>query len=186
LSYRYGHSRDWRASKNVPSDGSLERPTPAFAEDQRPVSSVRRFFNSSLSASQGNQPWDAESYVRNVCLPKLTTDSELPYAPSRKQMPQEDRLTMTSPPSPLEPLRSQRPCIRTRYSLGVTLILGLALIVVVIAAIASTDVLAQVPPHRPGTICFTPQFWCSAQPPGPVGSPCACPTPYGWVAGYRG
>jgi hypothetical protein len=51
---------------------------------------------------------------------------------------------------------------------------------------AATEVLAQVPSHYPGTICFTPQFWCFAQPPGPVGTACACPTPYGWVAGYRG
>ena len=30
---------------------------------------------------------------------------------------------------------------------------------------------AQVPPHLPGTVCFTPQFWCWT---GPhlVGQPC--------------
>jgi hypothetical protein len=44
----------------------------------------------------------------------------------------------------------------------------------------------QVPPHSPGTICFTPYFWCWAQPPGPPGSPCACPSAYGWVNGVRG
>jgi hypothetical protein len=45
---------------------------------------------------------------------------------------------------------------------------------------------AQVPPHAPGTICFTPQFWCWAQPPGPPGTACGCPTPSGWVPGIRG
>jgi hypothetical protein len=45
---------------------------------------------------------------------------------------------------------------------------------------------AQPPPHAPGSICYTPQFWCWAQPPGLLGSPCACPTPYGWVSGVRG
>lgn len=45
---------------------------------------------------------------------------------------------------------------------------------------------AQVPPHAPGTVCFTPSFWCWAQPPGPPGSPCGCPSPRGWVTGMRG
>ena len=44
----------------------------------------------------------------------------------------------------------------------------------------------QVPPHPPGTICFTPQFWCWAQPPGPSGAPCGCPSAYGWVRGILG
>ena len=43
---------------------------------------------------------------------------------------------------------------------------------------------AQVPPHVPGTICFTPTFWCWANPPGPPGNPCGCPSPYGYVAGF--
>jgi hypothetical protein len=42
---------------------------------------------------------------------------------------------------------------------------------------------AQVPPHPPGTICFTKQFWCWANPPGPAGNQCACPSPYGWIPG---
>jgi len=42
---------------------------------------------------------------------------------------------------------------------------------------------AQVPPHTPGTICFTPQFWCWANPPGKPGAPCICPSPYGPVRG---
>jgi len=49
------------------------------------------------------------------------------------------------------------------------------------------SVMAQAaPPHAPGTVCFTPKFWCWAQPPGSSGSSCACPTPYGWVPGVRG
>lgn len=43
---------------------------------------------------------------------------------------------------------------------------------------------AQVPAHRPGTICATPQFWCWAVYPGPPGAICACPTNFGWVQGY--
>jgi hypothetical protein len=46
--------------------------------------------------------------------------------------------------------------------------------------------LAQVPAHQPGTICFTPQFWCWANPPGPPGGNCACPSPYGWIGGRLG
>lgn len=42
---------------------------------------------------------------------------------------------------------------------------------------------AQVPPHQPGTICATPQFWCWAVYPGPPGAICACPTNFGWVQG---
>ena len=45
---------------------------------------------------------------------------------------------------------------------------------------------AQVPPHHPGTICFTPQFWCWAPYAGPVGAVCSCPTPRGWVSGRLG
>lgn len=45
---------------------------------------------------------------------------------------------------------------------------------------------AQVPPHRPGTICFTRYFWCWAQPPGPANTPCTCPSPQGLVRGVRG
>lgn len=45
---------------------------------------------------------------------------------------------------------------------------------------------AQVPPHAPGTICFTPDFWCWAQWPGPPGGPCGCPSPYGYAPGWLG
>lgn len=43
--------------------------------------------------------------------------------------------------------------------------------------------MAQVPPHVPGSICFTPQFWCWVNPPGPVGAFCTCFTPNGPVGG---
>jgi hypothetical protein len=46
--------------------------------------------------------------------------------------------------------------------------------------------IAQVPPHAPGTICFTPKFWCRAEPPGPPGATCFCPTPQGSVRGVLG
>lgn len=46
--------------------------------------------------------------------------------------------------------------------------------------------IAQVPSHPPGTICFTPNFWCWAQPPGPPGARCFCPSPYGFAQGVLG
>lgn len=48
------------------------------------------------------------------------------------------------------------------------------------------EAVAQVPPHTPGTVCFTSTFWCWAQPPGAPGAPCACPSPTGYVAGTLG
>jgi len=45
---------------------------------------------------------------------------------------------------------------------------------------------AQVPPHQPGTICFTPQFWCWLQWPLVPGQVCFCPTPYGPIRGIAG
>ncbi len=48
------------------------------------------------------------------------------------------------------------------------------------------DALAQVPPHRPGTVCFTPKFWCWANPPGPPGTVCYCPSARGPVPGRLG
>lgn len=53
-------------------------------------------------------------------------------------------------------------------------------------ALLPTRAFAQVPAHVPGTICFTPQFWCWAQPPGPPGYPCGCPTAFGIVSGWLG
>ncbi len=42
---------------------------------------------------------------------------------------------------------------------------------------------AQLPPHKPGTICVTPKLWCWANPPGQPGARCWCATPYGNVEG---
>lgn len=44
-------------------------------------------------------------------------------------------------------------------------------------------VIAAVPPHMPGTVCATPQFWCWAIYPGPPGTQCACRSQSGWVPG---
>jgi len=67
---------------------------------------------------------------------------------------------------------------------------GFGRLAVVVAAFSlgwlPTDAFAQVPPHAPGTICFTRTFWCWAQPPGPPGYSCGCPTPYGIVPGVLG
>jgi len=60
------------------------------------------------------------------------------------------------------------------------------LLVIGLVGLPSTLAQAQVPPHQPGAICYTPSFWCWAQQPGPPGLPCACPTPKGWVTGRLG
>jgi hypothetical protein len=56
----------------------------------------------------------------------------------------------------------------------------LLLIVVLLQLEASAQ---QVPPHKPGTICQTPRFWCWAQPAGSPGASCTCPSPAGPVTG---
>ncbi|MEW9804563.1 hypothetical protein [Mesorhizobium marinum] len=56
----------------------------------------------------------------------------------------------------------------------------------ILSACLTHQVFAQVPPHAPGTICFTPNFWCWAEWPGPPGAPCGCPGPYGYVPGTLG
>jgi len=64
-----------------------------------------------------------------------------------------------------------------------------ALVALLLAARMLLDAplaIAQVPPHQPGTICFTPSFWCWANPPGLPGGPCSCPSPYGPVNGVLG
>jgi hypothetical protein len=63
-------------------------------------------------------------------------------------------------------------------------VLWLSQAVLLIAALwAPALAIAQVPPHAPGTICATPQFWCPAVYPGPPGTRCACRTAGGWVQG---
>ena len=44
----------------------------------------------------------------------------------------------------------------------------------------------QVPPHYPGTICFTPYLWCYLPGAVPVGTQCYCRTQYGVVYGQAG
>ena len=51
---------------------------------------------------------------------------------------------------------------------------------------SSDEARAQAPPHAPGTVCLTPQFWCWAQPPGKPGTRCFCLTPLGRVGGIHG
>jgi hypothetical protein len=45
---------------------------------------------------------------------------------------------------------------------------------------------AQVPPHQPETICFTPPGPCPMPYFVPSGFRCFCPTPYGLVPGVTG
>ena len=59
-------------------------------------------------------------------------------------------------------------------------------LLLVLSGGAAEPAVAQVPPHYPGSVCFTPQFWCWLPSAGPVGTPCGCPSPYGLVVGYRG
>jgi hypothetical protein len=54
------------------------------------------------------------------------------------------------------------------------------------AILVSVAASAQVPPHQPGTICFTSGFWCWMQTPGIPGQVCWCPSPYGPVQGVIG
>jgi hypothetical protein len=67
-----------------------------------------------------------------------------------------------------------------------TLAVLMSVVVVASAAWLGRDALAQVPTHRPGTVCFTPTFWCWANPPGPPGAVCYCPSPRGPVPGKLG
>ncbi|MFL5296047.1 MAG: hypothetical protein ACJ798_06660 [Phenylobacterium sp.] len=69
---------------------------------------------------------------------------------------------------------------------GAHLARRLAAVAAAAAALIPAAVRAQVPPHAPGTVCYTPRFWCYARPPGPPGSPCICPTANGPVGGVRG
>ena len=40
-----------------------------------------------------------------------------------------------------------------------------------------------LPPHQPGTICITPEFWCWMMDPQYPGARCTCNTPYGPIWG---
>ncbi len=59
-------------------------------------------------------------------------------------------------------------------------------LIIVALSILSAVAPAQVPPHNPGTICFTSRLWCWASPPGSPGTACVCFTPYGQIPGTRG
>lgn len=57
----------------------------------------------------------------------------------------------------------------------------------VLLSIPASAQVPPVPPHQPGTVCFTPTFWCWAPRFGPPGGQCACPAPQGyWVPGFLG
>ena len=43
-----------------------------------------------------------------------------------------------------------------------------------LAMIIQRSAVAQVPPHQPGTICFTPGFWCWMPYPTYPGTFCVC------------
>lgn len=45
---------------------------------------------------------------------------------------------------------------------------------------------AQVPPHAPGTVCYTPQFWCWLPRQQYPGTLCYCVNAYGTVPGTAG
>lgn len=63
----------------------------------------------------------------------------------------------------------------------------LALVLVLLPAVLlGGSAVAQVPPHQPGTICFTPKFWCWLDRPLIKGQPCYCSTPSGPVRGVAG
>jgi hypothetical protein len=63
---------------------------------------------------------------------------------------------------------------------------NLAYGVIAAALLASANADAQVPPHQPGTICFTQNFWCWMAYPGIPGQQCWCPSPWGPVPGLIG
>ncbi len=65
-------------------------------------------------------------------------------------------------------------------------LVGLMVLVGMGLAVVASSVRAEVPSHVPGTLCFTKWFWCYAQPPGPPGTNCACPSPQGPIPGVRG
>ncbi len=65
----------------------------------------------------------------------------------------------------------------------------LALIAVAVAGFAFGvgSLIAQVPPHRPGTVCIvSDRFWCWADRPGNPGDSCVCPVPGGAARGRLG
>ncbi len=56
-------------------------------------------------------------------------------------------------------------------------------VVVALLLLAPTAALPQVPPHQPGTICYTPLVWCWMPRISQPGSTCFCPGPQGPILG---
>ena len=48
---------------------------------------------------------------------------------------------------------------------------------------APTAAIPQVPPHQPGTVCYTQFLWCWMPRISPPGSSCFCPSPQGNILG---
>lgn len=58
-------------------------------------------------------------------------------------------------------------------------------VIVSAALLAAGIASAQVPPHVPGSICFTPSFWCWASQPGIPGQTCKCTDSSGYLVNGR-
>lgn len=59
----------------------------------------------------------------------------------------------------------------------------LAVLLLALAALSSALAQGALPPHAPGSICYTPQGWCWAVYPGPPGARCACAANGMWYQG---
>jgi hypothetical protein len=62
----------------------------------------------------------------------------------------------------------------------------LSLLLLLLPILVGGSASAQVPPHQPGTICFTPKFWCWLPRPVFKGQTCYCATQSGAVRGVAG
>ena len=67
-----------------------------------------------------------------------------------------------------------------------TLLLATAAVAALAIIGISASARAQVPPHYPGSVCFTPNFWCWISPPQAPNTSCFCASPYGPVSGEAG
>ncbi len=77
--------------------------------------------------------------------------------------------------------------VRVKGTLSIVRVAQTAAAALALASLVVTASRASVPPHTPGTICYTPTGWCWAKPPGPAGSKCRCPGPANSpVEGIRG
>ena len=78
--------------------------------------------------------------------------------------------------------RARRECL-VHGGTMITIRFALVLMIAFSPILDMKSAVAQVPPHTPGTICFTERFWCWADPPGRPGATCFCPSPYGRIQG---